>query len=51
MLRNLKEKIVSLVFILACVPHIIYFLQHSWTHRREAFVPQYPYEVLTEESD
>ena len=51
MLRKLKEKIVSLVFILACVPPIIYFLQHSWAHRREAFVPQYPYEVLTEESD
>ena len=51
MLRKLKEKIVSLVFILACVPPIIYFLQHSWAHRRESFVPQYPYEVLTEESD
>ena len=51
MLRKLKEKIASLVFILACVPPIIYFLQHSWAHRREAFVPEYPYEVLTEESD
>lgn len=51
MLRKLKEKIVSLVFILACVPPIIYFLQHSWAHRREAFVPEYPYEVLTEDSD
>ena len=51
MLRKLKEKIGVIIFVLACVPLIIYFLQHSWAHRREAFVPEYSYEVLTEESD
>ena len=51
MLRDLKEKIGVIVLLLACVPPIIYFLQHNWAHRREAFVPEYPYEMLTEESD
>ena len=51
MLRDLKEKIGVIVLLLACVPPIIYFLQHSWAHRKESFVPEYPYEVLTEDSD
>ena len=51
MLRKLKEKIASIIFVLACIPPIIYFLQHSWAHRREPFTPEYPYEVLTAESD
>ena len=51
MLRNLKEKIGVIVLLLACVPPIIYFLQHNWAHRKESFVPEYPYEVLTEDSD
>lgn len=51
MLRKLKEKIGVIIFVLACVPPIIYFLQHNWAHRKESFVPKYPYEVLTEESD
>lgn len=51
MLRKRKEKIAGIVFVLAWVPLIIYFLQHSWAHRKDSFVPDYAYEVLTEESD
>ena len=51
MLHKLKEKVGVIALVLACVPLIIYFLQHNWAHRKESFVPEYPYEVLTEESD
>lgn len=36
---------------LACVPLIIYFLQHWWAHRKVPFVPDYLDVVLTEGTD
>jgi len=50
-MRKLKEKIGLIMLGLTCVPLIIYFLQHSWAHRRESFMPEYPYVELSEESD